>query len=342
MPSPVTGVLDNFNRADTATNPPSSSWSTGVFGGTLRGHRVVSNQCAEYNVGAGDYYSWWNVQTFGPDCEAYLTVATKPALFGYVGVGVRATTPGVNTCDGYEIEWRTLSGTDEMYLYRVDNRVYTLLGSAVAREITDGDQLHLRASGTTLEINVNGSSVATRTDSTYTTAGYLYVYTKDTTVRFDDFGGGNLVVSETPTPGGGNAAGTSPTAVATSAAGGGTAAGSSPAAAAGVAAGAAAGGGQGGGASTSSAAGGGTASGTGPSPWVTVGVGGAIVAANVVTGAVVTVTAGGATAGGTQPSAPDAGLIVTTPFDPPTPSLSATSSPTLAGFDPPNPRLEVV
>jgi hypothetical protein len=76
--------------------------------------------------------------------------------------------------------------------------------------------------------------------------------------------------------------------------------------------------------------------------WVTVTVGGAILAGNPVTGAVVTVTAGGATAGGASPTAPDYGLFVTTPFDPPTPGLLVASAATSGAFDPPTPVLEVV
>jgi hypothetical protein len=74
MTFPTTPILDDFNRANEGP-PPSANWSAyHASWGFGDGLEVVSNQCKgnSYNL-CGD---WWSVETFGSDCEVYVTIAT--------------------------------------------------------------------------------------------------------------------------------------------------------------------------------------------------------------------------------------------------------------------------
>lgn len=74
MPFPVTSVLDNFNRSAVGP-PPSASWTTGL--GRSWGFKVnASNQMvAEATTGNEEYAQYYNVATYGPNCEVYITLA---------------------------------------------------------------------------------------------------------------------------------------------------------------------------------------------------------------------------------------------------------------------------
>lgn len=70
---PNTPVIDNFNRPNEGP-PPSPNWTNdGDYAGQWK---VSSNTCVpDGTVGGSE--NEWNSTIFGPDCEVYLTLATK-------------------------------------------------------------------------------------------------------------------------------------------------------------------------------------------------------------------------------------------------------------------------
>ena len=91
-----TGIIDDFNRSDEGP-PPDSTW-TNLYGGAH--FEVVSNEIQQQ--GAGDGGDYFNDETFGPDCEVFLTiVSTAPAI--YPAVALRITSPG-SSWDGYRVQ----------------------------------------------------------------------------------------------------------------------------------------------------------------------------------------------------------------------------------------------
>lgn len=183
MAFPSVGALDDFNRAN--QNPPSSSWSAITPLGNLA---VVSNQC-KANA-AGNCGNYWNVQTFGPDCEAYITIVTKGGTGDSATIVARGqgTSSGL-TIDGYAVNWTVAAGTDSIVIQRIDNGAPTTLDT-ISQEMNNGDQLGIKIIGDTIEAYVNGSLVGSATDSTYSAAGDLAVLVVNTTFVLDDFGGG--------------------------------------------------------------------------------------------------------------------------------------------------------
>lgn len=192
MAFPTTSVLDNFNRTNEGP-PPSASWSGPVFSGHGQ-LKVSSNTCIP--DGAGNKNDYWNVATFGPDSEAFVTITSKGAT-AWVDVFVRLASPGTTGVDGYSVEMD--SGAATVTHYRIDNGVLTALGSAISQAFSNGDALGLKIVGSTLQAyrQPSGGSWATlgttRSDSTYTAAGNIGLHAANTSVVMDDFGGGTAL-----------------------------------------------------------------------------------------------------------------------------------------------------
>ncbi len=194
MSGPTTSVLDDFNRSNTGP-PPSTNWTT-----LFSGHKVVSNACV--GNGSVDNISYWNVSTFGADCEAYRTISTKPPNGNYIQLHLRFKDMTLGTTDGYVLSCIPQAGTDIWRIYRLDNSVLTQLGADITSELTAGDKMLFTAIGSTLEVwqYTSGAwvSLGSRTDATYGAAGYIGIGDYTTGCVSDDFGGGTYVPPPIP------------------------------------------------------------------------------------------------------------------------------------------------
>lgn len=183
----TTSVLDAFDRANSGSL--GSAWSD-LFGlGTRWG--IASNLAAPQSVQAADY---WNAATY-TDAEAFATITTKPAnSTGSFSLFLRAANVGsTSTLDGYAITIYPLTGTDLIRVLRLDNGAPTTLGADISQEITAGDVLGAQIIGSTIYVYLNGTEIASRTDSTYSAAGYIGMVSAETTTRINDFGGGAYI-----------------------------------------------------------------------------------------------------------------------------------------------------
>jgi len=195
---PTTGVIDNFNRTNEGP-PPSANWDNNPSGVANDGLKVVSNAAAGNASGDSVYNeSYWDVTTFGGASEAHCTISTLPSAGRSAGLFLRLQTPATAGADGYYGEYLQLAGTDEAYIYRIDNTVFTQLGLVVAsQDFSAGDGFGFEAIGDTLSLYRNSGGWAqlgtSRTDATYGGAGYIGAVIEDTTGRIDNFGGGTVV-----------------------------------------------------------------------------------------------------------------------------------------------------
>lgn len=189
MAFPTTSVLDDFNRANTGP-PPASSWSNSIQGSGLNGLQVVSNSLQ--NSGSFEQReSYWNVATFGPDSEVYITVTTVGITA--MRLYTRLASPGAAGADGYVAYFTSTT----LFMYRMDDTALTQLGASVSVSYSDGDSLGLEAISnaiTTYKKTAGGAwaSIASRTDGTYTAAGNIGVGTDAQNWVLDDFGGGTI------------------------------------------------------------------------------------------------------------------------------------------------------
>lgn len=197
MDFPTTGILDAFTGAD--ENPITTNWTTQLHSG--HDHlRRVSN--AMQGQGAGTTSSgWYDIAQYGPDSECYVTITALPDLNSQVRLHLRLKDLGGTVYDGYQLRLNRNAGAanDQVGIYRVDNAADTLLGAAVTQEFAAGDALGFEAIGSTLKgyhkpAAGSWTELLSRTDATYTAAGFVGVLTAEaaTPIVLDDFGGGKI------------------------------------------------------------------------------------------------------------------------------------------------------
>jgi hypothetical protein len=199
MPAPTTSVIETFTGAD-ATSPPNASWTR------VANHsfdlRIQTNQCE--SSGGGLALNFWNPATFGPDCEAYVTVNTLPTTDAdtIVRLYLRMQTPAT-THTGYRlvVTWKSASA-DQWNIQREDNNTNVNLSGTPTQDVTAGDKIWFSAAGNILTgyLFTGGSwtsivSYDITSDGTkYTTAGNIALGCTKQVIRLDNFGGGTTVL----------------------------------------------------------------------------------------------------------------------------------------------------
>lgn len=195
-------LLDDFNRSNTGP-PLGGNWS--VLYGATDGLKIVSNH-AEPGGSNGLYGEYWNAATYGPDCDVEITVLTVDHSSDWAGIVLMLglTNPGSATISGYEVDFylrENGSTVDSVHVYRLDNGSTTELGTAdTGFSWSNGVSFKFERIGSTLKAYYRPSGgswtlAATRTDSTYSSAGYIGVgwwYNNPDLTDLDDFGGSTI------------------------------------------------------------------------------------------------------------------------------------------------------
>jgi hypothetical protein len=183
-------VLDAFNRANGGAG---SNWS--LIRPTGFATINVSNNAAVDSSTSLFAWNYWNAANFGPDSEAYVTVASYGAS-DVIRIGARVTGAGTNSYSGYYV---AVSATGAWTIIRIDSGASVTLASGVTQAISASDKIGIRIVGSVVTalhyttaagwiqvLSYNTSSDAVR----YTTAGRLALEFRTSTI--DDFGGGTL------------------------------------------------------------------------------------------------------------------------------------------------------
>jgi hypothetical protein len=186
----TTPVLDNFNRANGGAG---ANWSlirpTGFASMNVSGNAAVDS--------SSSLFAWnsWNPASFGPDCEAYVTVASHGAS-DTVRIGARVSNAGTTSQSGYYV---AVGSTGAWSIIRIDNGASTPLAGGVTQPLASGDKLAIRIVGSVITaLHYTGGSgwqqvlsYDTGSDSIrYSAAGRLALEFRSSTL--DDFGGGTL------------------------------------------------------------------------------------------------------------------------------------------------------
>jgi hypothetical protein len=201
MAFPTTSVLDDFNRADSSSL--GSNWTEDVRNASESSPIITGNQAGR---GSGvTSTAWWNASTFGPDCEVYVDLPTIPVNTG-VGLMIRVQNPDTASYDGYYLFIQRNDTPDGWALRRLDDKVETVLGAGFNQDLSAGDKIGIEAIGSTIKAfhYTGGAWVerASRTDSTYGSAGYISMLIgNSTTWRLDNFAGGTVVSASATWPG---------------------------------------------------------------------------------------------------------------------------------------------
>lgn len=197
MRFPTTPLLDDFTRGN-QTGLGDSRWSTDYDAGGRDSHDISSNTAKAPAGGFGS--NWWNVQTFGPDCEVWATVAAMPTNQA-LRLNLRLNGQGTAGANGYQLS----VGTDGIFfLLRIDGGNFGTqvnLEQGLPGDIQAGDIVGLQAVGNYFmpyrirsagpeQLLPEGGWVF---DDTYQAAGHIHMMTQNETVAaFGDFGGGTI------------------------------------------------------------------------------------------------------------------------------------------------------
>jgi hypothetical protein len=198
---PVTvPTVDDFTGVDatTLTTPPRAGlpWKVNPDGaGPYPSYQLAGNQARPDAAGGWIYFD----STYGPNCQAAFLVPVLPGGTGVVEIGIRLINLGTLSLSGYY--GGVNPGLSTFYVGRMDNDVPTTLNSQ-AGAFTDGDEVAVECSGSTISVMRNGVAMASTVDATYSQAGGAYIYTDGTVVRLDNFRFGNTVeAGRFPNPG---------------------------------------------------------------------------------------------------------------------------------------------
>jgi hypothetical protein len=179
MALPATDAFTGTNG--TALPTYSASWTH------TTGAAFLINTNAVCCNSAGDSLARWNADTFPNDQYAQGTIVATSVTSAFgIGVAVRVSTAG--PMSGYGV----YGGGNASEIVLLNAGSASTLGSVIAAWVVS-DVVRAEMVGTTLTFKKNGTTVTTRTDSTFTSgAAGLAGYGVTTTFRLDDWEGGSL------------------------------------------------------------------------------------------------------------------------------------------------------
>jgi hypothetical protein len=190
MAGPTTGILDNYNRANGSAGANYTTYGS-------------ANITIDTNAAKGPGASFWNPTTFGPDVEAYLTIADATG-FIELDISVRMASISGSAYDGYICYAFPQTGNATCAINRSDAGTLTQLGATVDDPgvPATGDKFFVEAIGSTITFyrNTGGAwyPILSRTDATYAAAGNIGYQVYEGAARYDDFGGGTVVTGPGP------------------------------------------------------------------------------------------------------------------------------------------------
>lgn len=198
MAFPTLGIIDSFTRAN--EDPVANGWLGPIFTGEPQ-LKVVSNQLLPNTAGA-EGNSYWNT-SMGPDIEAYITLTSALAASARVIFYFRCTVGA--SVNGYRVQFRNLAGDHLILIDKMTANVNSQLGANIdpADTFASGDSFGAEMIGDTITAYYKPAAGAwtnmgSRTDTTYTGAGFSGISLVGSAVTADNFGGGTISTAARP------------------------------------------------------------------------------------------------------------------------------------------------
>lgn len=190
---PVTGVIDDFNRANGNLG---INWS-----GRTAGYTIAANQLTVSSTGEQDIY--WNNSLFGADQEVFVTLTAINLNSIEIGLGLKSQSSSGFTPGIIDVLYNPAGNVVQVWTYQ-SSQGWVQRGANIPATFVNGDQFGARAKANgQVEVYRNGVLIGVR-DATawsyYAQGGYigLFMYSANNTV-LDNFGGGTMGISPTPT-----------------------------------------------------------------------------------------------------------------------------------------------
>lgn len=158
-------ATDSFTRADNASL--GANWTNVSGGSWTNGHKVASNRadCSVFDVIQA---SIWTADAFAADQYSQAAMVISPFSAGLV---LRMTADGAQ---GYLA--RGGAGHGAVTLHVLSSAGLAAAFATLSANFTTNDVLKFTVTGTSFEVFVNGVSIGTGTDSTYTSGGSAGIY----------------------------------------------------------------------------------------------------------------------------------------------------------------------
>lgn len=190
---PTTGVLLDFAGAAVTPVPGTTNAIKSGDGNV----QTSGGGLGQLNSGS-NATAWYSTSSFNADQEAFMTVTTLPGSGNPIEIYLRLANPGTASVNGYRISWNIAAGTDTWDIARIDAGVATNLLTGISQDGAANDTMYGYCLGTEIGMAYQPSGgpvvrLASVTDSTYTSGGYIGFGLWFSTVRVDNFGGGNMV-----------------------------------------------------------------------------------------------------------------------------------------------------
>ena len=189
---PTTSMLDNFNRANGAIG---SSWT----GQNDSSFTISSNQLAINSSGL-DSFAAWSPASFGADQEAYVTLTQLSASGLEQGLLLKTA---ADASAALKVVYVASANVVRVFTF-TSAQGWAQRGLDISVTFNNGDQFGARAkSSGDVEVYRNGSllgTVSVTAWTPYSGGGYIGLWYANTSGAIvDDFGGGNVSASATPT-----------------------------------------------------------------------------------------------------------------------------------------------
>jgi hypothetical protein len=186
-------LKDDFNRAD--AGDLGANWTEPAISTDASSNwTIATNRAAPGGGSAVRSSAYYNVATYGANYEAYFTIATgtKNGRYTELYGGLH----DFAAPDGYAVRYAAAAGTDAVRIFRIDDNTFTQLGADISQEMTTNEKLGIERSGTAIAAYRYAAGawaqLGTRTDGTYTSAGYVGIGSNHTFPAIDDFYAGTV------------------------------------------------------------------------------------------------------------------------------------------------------
>lgn len=193
---PTTPILDNFNRANGAIG---GQWVDPVNGLSLLtiNNNQLAQACCQYKTPV------WNGGSFGPDQEAYITIATGTATAPEHDLMLKLQSASYASAH-IEVRWDDVRNGVYCATY-TPGAGWVDLGGPIATTFANGDRLGARAFGNgVLQVFKNTTLIGTRDFSAWqfkANGGWIGLTLDGAySSRLDNFGGGNVVITTNAPP----------------------------------------------------------------------------------------------------------------------------------------------
>jgi hypothetical protein len=175
----VAALQDDFNRASLGANWTVTFGTAAIVGSTVLGFTVAPA------------FAVYNAAQFGPDVEAYVTVATLPASGQQVGIHVRD-----DIGDAHYVDLAIINNGDGTFQFVLDDTSGLNVTLSASTAFVAGDKIGLQIVGNQVTAwKFHGgawSQVGAAQTTTRLVAGYVGLWGVDSTSRLDDLFAGTI------------------------------------------------------------------------------------------------------------------------------------------------------